>query len=333
MDGWSLLQTARDQDPGSPNGPVGTAHQQQQSANRNVRLFASIMNYIDPKSALYQYSSANFANDGRGLFNYLYVFGHLPYTGEELQILMQTWSDATMAKVQIKFDADAVFKWKEWVLIEGDKLGKTFLQVRTKFLEGFPEAYDVITAPERLSAANGGNGNYVFPAVYPAHFPAALAGNPHPNAGEPDIEAMANAFYIPWFDMINKGKIKAPPNGLVYISRTDHDDDSDEDDSVARRLTKSDVTKKSVCTACGGRGHFAQVDGIVCATKQLGIKIPPEELSQTQYPNGIKFPGGAYVKPKDPVFPRDKATKTKIKKFRREQDADDDANGRRRGHL
>ena len=57
----------------------------------------------------------------------------------------------------------------------------------------------------------------------------------------------------------------------------------------------------------------------MCATKQLGIKIPAEELARTEYPNGITFPASAYVPP------RDKATKTKIKKFRRELDATNDA--------
>ena len=69
QDAWSLLQTARDQDLGSPGNP-GTPAQTVQSQNRNQRLFGAILNYIDATSYIYRYVSANFANDGRGLFNY-----------------------------------------------------------------------------------------------------------------------------------------------------------------------------------------------------------------------------------------------------------------------
>ena len=68
QDAWSLLQTARDQDLGGPGNP-GTAAQTVQSQNRNQRLFGAILNYIDATSYIYRYVSANFANDGRGLFN------------------------------------------------------------------------------------------------------------------------------------------------------------------------------------------------------------------------------------------------------------------------
>ena len=68
QDAWSLLQTARDQDLGGPSN-AGTAAQTVQSQNRNQRLFGAILNYIDATSYVYRYVSANFANNGRGLFN------------------------------------------------------------------------------------------------------------------------------------------------------------------------------------------------------------------------------------------------------------------------
>ena len=104
--------------------------------NRNARLFASILNYIQTTSAVYQYVKTLFANDGRGLFNYLWEFGHLPYTPEELEILNNTWNEATMSKVNIKFNSSAIFKWMEWVLNEAAKTGKTNAQIRTRFLAG-----------------------------------------------------------------------------------------------------------------------------------------------------------------------------------------------------
>ena len=70
QDSYSLLQTARDEDLGSP-GTGGTAAQRVQSDNRNQRLFGAILNYIEATSYIYRYASANFNNNGRGLFDYL----------------------------------------------------------------------------------------------------------------------------------------------------------------------------------------------------------------------------------------------------------------------
>ena len=46
QEGWTLIQVARDEDLGGPSNP-GTASQNTASNNRNMRLFHSILNYID----------------------------------------------------------------------------------------------------------------------------------------------------------------------------------------------------------------------------------------------------------------------------------------------
>jgi hypothetical protein len=296
QDGWTLLQTARDQDAGGPT-QGGGAQQQQQSTNRNIRLHSCILNYIKPKCAIYKIASSDiFSNDGRGLYSYIWEVGHLGYTQREKEQLNRAWDEATMSNVQIKFTPEAIFEWKEWVMEEGAKSGKDRIQQRTKFLSGFPDAFDVIIMTEKLRP---GNGSYLIPADYPAHFPAAVAGQPYPGAGEPDIEAMALAFYTPWADMINKGKIKAAPKGSVYLVETEgypsasdgyrSYDDEDKDERIFA-LSKDEINSKFVCVTCGGRGHVSQVNGIVCATKQLGIRIDREELMKTKYPDGITFP-------------------------------------------
>ena len=43
----------------------------------------------------------------------------------------------------------------------GGEMGKNMLQIREKYLDGFPESFDNIVITERSSTANGGNGNYV----------------------------------------------------------------------------------------------------------------------------------------------------------------------------
>ena len=143
--------------------------------------------------------------------------------------------------------------------------------------------------PESLSA---GNGNYVFPANYPPHHPQS--GNPHPNAGEPDIDAMARAFVRPWLTMITKGSIKRVPDGMarpaVSIELSSSEDEGEPSES-AFAVNRSKIDANFICLACGGRGHAAQVDGQTCLTKLLGISVPQSELAKTQYPNGLSYPG------------------------------------------
>ena len=249
QEGWSLLQTARNQDLGSPGNP-GTPNQTIQSQNRNQRLFGAILNYIEATSLIYRYVSATFANDGRGLYNYIYEEGHLPYTSEQRTTLENEWTDATMSRVGIKFTQDAVFKWAEYVDELGGKLNKSERDKRVKYLAGFPSSFDVMIVPER---ARGAVGSYTHPVNYPAHHPQA--GNAHPQAGQPDIMATARAFYSEWARMIDKGMIKAVPKGMAYeadpltnssrrhhgyqsthsASSSDDDDGADESASQARR--------------------------------------------------------------------------------------------------
>ena len=63
---------------------------------------------------------------------------------------------------------------KSWCVTEGEKRNKNLSEVRDKFLEGFPESFNIVVIPERNSTANGSAGNFVHPANYPAHYPAHL---------------------------------------------------------------------------------------------------------------------------------------------------------------
>lgn len=321
QDGWTLLQTARDQDQGGP-ALGGTAAQQVQSSNRNQRLFACILNYIEPTCYLYRYVSANFANNGRGLFNYIYVFGHLPYSADKRQRMQNEWEEAKMWNVGIKYKPNAVFKWAEYLFDLGTKLGKTNREMRVKYLEGFPDAFDVVIIPERQLP---GMGSYTHPTNYPAHHPSA--GNPHPDAGTPDIMAMAHAFYAEWSRMISAGKIKAVPKGMAnFIDRpqtskfrrnpkygkqkaraaqqsdqessdesqgqNDYDDGEVSDQPQPQaNLVKSKVTALMVCLTCGGLGHASNVEGVgECLTRRLNSQVSKSHLLAIKYPEGIKRP-------------------------------------------
>ena len=321
QEGWSLLQTARDQDLGAPGNP-GTPAQGVQSQNRNQRLFGAILNYIEANSYLYRFVSRTFANDGRGLFNYLYVYGHLPYTPEETQKMEHEWNDMTMHGVGIAYTPDAVFRWADHVRELGEKLGKSYAQMRTKYLSGFPNSFEVMVVPERTRP---GVGTYIFPALYPAHHPQA--GAAHPNAGEPDLDQIAHAFYPEWSRMLSAGLIRRVPRGMANQVRTDSrahngtphhkpkfqkfqhahgtsgyrstcsdhtaSDEEDEHIMMARARTSS----RMICGICGGIGHPGKVDGFgQCMTARLGHRVPSADLSAIKYPEGYTPPTFLHTK-------------------------------------
>jgi len=295
QDGNSLLTCAEGTDEGRDptNDPPDKVRQH---ISRNTRLFACILNYVSPTSRVYRIAMTEFPNDGRGLFMWLKEYGKLDYDDTTRRELVNEWDEATMAKVGIRFTPNAIWEWLEYVETLADKLGRTLSQRRKKLLAGFPESFDVVTSPERLKPDPG---SYVLPATYPDYHPKS--GQPDPNAGKPDLYTLCKAFYPEWHYRIKSGQIRSVPRGSVYeVDRQDNDDvepydDDDgegnsEDDQVMYTAARKQITGRSVCGVCGGRGHYSRVEGMDCLTKQLGIVIPRSELSQTKYPSGITFP-------------------------------------------
>ena len=189
-------------------------------------------------------------------------------------------------KVGIRFTPNAIWEWLEYIENLGDKLGRSISQRRKKLLAGFPESFDVVTSPERLKPDPG---SYVLPATYPNYHPKK--GQPDPNAGKPDLYALCKAFYLEWHYRIKSGQIRSVPKGSVYEVTQDDDelddDDDNEDDGevdsddqvLYTPTTRKQITSKSVCGVCGGRGHYSRVDGMDCLTKQLDITTPRSELA------------------------------------------------------
>ena len=202
-----------------------------------------------------------------------------------------------MAKVGIRFDPTGIWKWLDWIEKHGDELSKTHSQKRKKFLEGFPESFDIVIQSEKMKDAS--TTDFKIPTNYPTHHPKS--GTQNPDRGKPDLFAMARAYYSEWSRRCAKGMIKQVPRGSVYQAETesvgsdeercqetiDNDDDDDED---AYAIARSKITAAWVCIVCGGRGHASNVDGTDCLTKQLGITIPRSELAATRYPSGIRSP-------------------------------------------
>ena len=264
-------------------------------------MYACILNYIEPRSRVYRIAQDEFSNDGPGLFKWLKSYGKLDYDDDTKQKLAREWDEATMAKVGIKFSHNSIFEWLDYVDELGDKLSRTLSQRRKKFLDGFPESFEVIVAPERMSPSPG---RYVFPSHYPANHPKA--GMPHPKANQPDLFSIAMAFNPEWVHRINNRMIRSVPRGSVYQVNTEpvaeyaheceevHDESGEEyevyEESYA--VSRKQITSRSVCGVCGGRGHYGNVEGMECLTKQLKISIPRQELAKTKYPDGISYPFG-----------------------------------------
>lgn len=56
-----------------------------------------------------------------------------------------------MEKVGIKFSHSSILEWLDYVYESGDKLGRTLCQRRMKFLDKFPESFQIIVTPDRMS--------------------------------------------------------------------------------------------------------------------------------------------------------------------------------------
>ena len=204
-----------------------------------------------------------------------------------------------MAKVGIAFNANALFKWVEWILnYSARKMKKSLTQQRTRFLNGLPHSFTDAIMHEKLS---GPNGTVVFGLIYPAHHPKAGQNRPADQAGKPDLLGLAHKYYPEWARRIRVGMIKAVPKGSVYQATMDdesgdetavNDNDPDGESVHAARSTgkPSNVTASSVCTACGGIGHWAVTNGIECLTRKFQTAVSKETLKQIRYPNGLHYP-------------------------------------------
>ena len=86
---------------------------------------------------------------------------------------------------------------------------------------------------------SGDDGLYVFPANYPNHHPNA--GNPHSQAGRPDIELAARAFNAEWCRRLRLGLIKAAPSGSIHVVDEDGDEESTNSDDDSSNETANHV--------------------------------------------------------------------------------------------
>ena len=159
-------------------------------------MYHCIANYIDRNCSIYRDAQSLFPDDGRALFDYIWAKGERAFTARQQIRREAKWKDASISALSIPIDEDTPITWKEWCLTEGNRLGKTLLEIRDKYLEGFPASFDVVILAEKNSAANGGNGNFVRPAnrggrktLTPVGFEPTPLARPAPKAGALDHSA------------------------------------------------------------------------------------------------------------------------------------------------
>jgi hypothetical protein len=314
QDGYTLYQTAKGLDAGI-NAPAAlavgatpaetAAHERATKQHeghilRNNRLAACILNYISTTCSIYHFLTTNCRSEGKAMYAYIEFEGDLPYTDEQKEELLDEWEKATMAKVGIAFASGSLFQWLDWIHnFSARKMKKSLRQQRTKFLNGLPNSFRDAIMTETLA---GPDGTCVFAATFPAHHPQGGQNRPADQVGKPDLTSLVHKLYPEWARRIKTGMIKAVPKGSVYQANDDNDmpelvsdssEDDDDDDELMANAVKGkhpNINGKSICSACGGLGHWATVDGIACLTRKLNITIPKDTLKQIRYPDGMRYP-------------------------------------------
>ena len=145
------------------------------------------------------------------------------------------------------------------------------------------------------------------------------AGNAHPLAGQPDIEALARQMYTEWSRMCTTGLIRSVPRGFAnHNARRANEGDevsSSEDEALyaSVRMARDAVTSKTVCGICGGMGHAGKIDGVgSCLTSLVGHKIPFDDLRAIRYPESYKPPSFLFR----PIDKKNRYNKSKFSKVR-----------------
>ena len=281
--GSTLLATALRRDAGgigmqaNPHFNVATAQVRSQSANRNKRLFSCILNYINPRSWVYIYVLTNFANDGIAAYQYIRVYGLIAYTDTQIRIFENEWDDLTIASLALRITTMTLFVLAERIHSLARKIRKSNAQMKRKFLEALPTQCAHFKSHYMNDMVHNG---YAFPANYPAYYPAHLAGQPHPFAGQPDINSLARKMYSEWIDLIASGAWAKVPKGLLTRTEALDINDPEEDaDTLCTPCETSKVTSTTKCRACGGSGHcevttLPSGQVVTCASKLLKTTSP-----------------------------------------------------------
>ena len=329
MDNVSLLDTYSGMDAAGPNAPIPAGQQaapppnQAQINQRDARvrrIYSALLAHIDKNSAIYDDIEAQFgiARNGIAAINYIRQdgVGNIPLLPSEVNAMNNSWITMNYKTLPATVTYDIsntrmlVMNWGNAVRRYANDFpnGKTNWEMYNKFLEGLPPQL----ADEVVREQNDGiAANNCFPAVYPQNTPdTRLAGNPHPNAGEPDILKVMMKYNRAWTTKISLGLITVQKDVKAFYGEG-------EDGGRGRgfgkgrgrfgkgrgrfgkgkgspgpfvfkpRVPKRPVTEKTCCYKCGGLGHVAKIeceDGrmLYCASQ---FQVTKDILDGIQYPH------------------------------------------------
>ena len=277
----TLLSTAYTSDAGgvgpraNPHYNAASPQVRQQSQNRNFRLFACIMNYIIPTSFIYYMLMRDFRNDGIAVFRHIRAYGRLAYTSVETRRLENSWDDWN---IRSAFGSNltpvTLMKAAAEINFMTTKLpNKTPMDAKKKFLDALPHELQHLQSQHTQNVNHAG---YAYPANYPAYYPANLALQPHPLAGQPDIHALALIIHEEWVTKLATKQIKSTPKGYVAMVNDKGQDVCVDVDTkeVVLSIDSAELTADSECTTCGGKWHYATQthngETVVCAAKAIG---------------------------------------------------------------
>ena len=232
------------------------------------KLFACLLNYIDPKSQVYLQYMNDFNGDGLAVYHHIQTFGRIRTPTRIVRAREDVWNQMTMEKLKIGFTTDGIFAWAEAVQQYGRILNKSGELQRDKFCSGFPSFFaNVVEVIEKDEDAS-------------LRFPPLIGGDPafalhpnranaHPRAGQFDVLQAARKYLPRWVVKISDVNRFMPSEMLKSTICIDTDE--------FLNLLAADVTPQMICTLCGGKGHAASFflkDGTkqVCATKIARIE-------------------------------------------------------------
>ena len=282
----TVWQTANRVDPGGTRGnPAAAALNPAIPADaliiaehnlRVMKLFGIICNYTFSGSETYKMFMRMYNSDGVAVWEFIVSYGPLPVPQRFIRAREDQWKELTYDKLKLPYSVTGYFKYLDTILRLARKLGLDCNKQKEKFITGLP-------AFMQKSQSSMRHSSYPFPANYnglPRFATAPFAANAHPDAGNENVDALARAFLIDFFEQASSLQ-GVTSDGIVNLALSTEDAID-----MVNALDAARVTPRMRCHYCGGIGHATSVllpggKVLECPAKVLGHPaINRDELKQ-----------------------------------------------------
>lgn len=235
---------------------------------RKLKLFGVLCNYTDSRSEAYKMFMRDYNSDGCAVWEFIKSYGPLPIPQRYVRAREENWKQLTYDKLKLPYSVAGYFRYLDVIKYHARKLNIDCAKQKEKFITGLPEFM-------RSAQTNMRQSSHVYPANYggiPRFVTAPFAATAHPNAGEQDIDALARAYFIDFFE--NASSMQGVTSDGIVNMATWHGVDAVD---FVNAIQASKVMADTICFHCGGKGHGETVIGflpngepLVCPSKQLG---------------------------------------------------------------